>query len=49
MLTLKEIEKQAIIDALNNSKDIAQAARFLKISRATIYRKMKKYEIYKLK
>ena len=43
-ISIEDLEKQALMDALkrNNGK-ISQAARELGISRATIYRRIKKY------
>lgn len=44
-LTINDIEKQALLDALKRSKgNIPLAAQELGISRATIYRKIKKYQ-----
>ncbi len=45
-LTLEEIEKNAIINALNKHKgNLSEAAKELAISRQTIYNKMNKFEI----
>ena len=45
-LTLEEIERRAIENALRNSPgNLARACRKLGISRATIYRKIKKYDL----
>ena len=44
--TLDEIEKDAIIKALdNNNWNISEAAKELNISRQSIYNKMKKYDL----
>jgi transcriptional regulator with PAS, ATPase and Fis domain len=44
--SLQEIEKQSIQDALILSQgNVVQAAQYLNISRATIYRKIKQYQI----
>ena len=44
--TLEEIEKQAIVDALNhNTGNLSEAAKELKITRQTIYNKISKYRI----
>ena len=44
--SLEEIEKQAVIDALNhNTGNLSEAAKELKISRQTIYNKISKYRI----
>ncbi|MCK5170172.1 MAG: sigma-54-dependent Fis family transcriptional regulator, partial [Bacteroidales bacterium] len=44
--TLKEIEKQAIVDALNhNIGNLSEAAKELKITRQTLYNKISKYRI----
>ena len=49
--TMEEMEKEAIIKALNefgwDNKGKEEAARILNISRATLYRKIKKYNIKK--
>ena len=42
--TMAQIEREAILDSLKHAKgNIQQAADLLKISRATIYRKLKEY------
>ena len=44
--TIKELEKNALIEALKITEgNVEQAARRLDLSRATIYRKIKKYKI----
>jgi len=44
--TIKELEKNALMEALKITEgNIEQAAKRLDISRATIYRKIKKYKI----
>lgn len=46
VLTIEEIEKESIIKAIEQSNgDLVKAAKMLNISRATIYRKVKKYSI----
>lgn len=46
ILPLEEVEKQAIINALRiTENNIRQAAKILKINRATIYRKLEKYNM----
>jgi DNA-binding NtrC family response regulator len=46
VIPLPETERRAIVDALEFTKgDRGQAARLLKISRATLYRKLKEYQI----
>lgn len=46
IMTLKEMEKNALLDALErNQGTLAQAARELGISRMTLYRKLKQYGI----
>ena len=45
-LTIQEIEKQALIEALKNANgNVEQASKALGVSRATFYRKIKKYKI----
>lgn len=41
--TLEQIERQAILDALRHTGNRTAAARKLKVSRSTLYRKMKRY------
>lgn len=49
-LNLKELEKRAIIKALNISKlNVTKASKLLGISRNTLYNKMKKYSINQIK
>ena len=44
--TIKELEKTALIEALKITEgNVEQAAKRLDLSRATIYRKIKKYKI----
>jgi DNA-binding NtrC family response regulator len=44
--TIKELEKNALIEALKTTEgNVEQAAKRLDLSRATIYRKIKKYKI----
>ena len=44
--TIKELEKNALMEALKITEgNIEQAAKRLDLSRATIYRKIKKYKI----
>lgn len=46
VLTIEELEKESIINAVKQNKgDLIKAAQMLNISRATIYRKIKKYGI----
>lgn len=46
IMTMQEMEKTSIIEAIKQTKgDLTQAAKILNISRATIYRKVKKYSI----
>lgn len=46
ILTIEELEKESIRNAIKQSKgDLVRAAHMLNISRATIYRKVKKYDI----
>jgi transcriptional regulator of acetoin/glycerol metabolism len=46
IMPLAEVERQCILKALSYCEgNIVKAAEMLKISRATIYRKIKKYEI----
>lgn len=46
VLTIEELEKESIRNAIKQSKgDLVRAAQMLSISRATIYRKVKKYDI----
>jgi PAS domain S-box-containing protein len=46
VLSLEEVERQAIINALKiTGNNIRQAAKILKINRATIYRKMERYNM----
>ena len=45
-LTIQEIEKQALIEALKNANgNVEEASKALGVSRATFYRKIKKYKI----
>ncbi len=44
-MTLSEIEKKAIKDGLQKVDSIAELARLLGISRSTLYRKMKEYDL----
>ena len=45
-LTLKEMEKRAIIDSIrNNNRNMSKVAKTLGISRNTLYEKMKRYDI----
>ena len=41
--SLAETEWQAIVDALDRSPNVTEAARLLGINRVTLYRKLKKY------
>lgn len=46
ILTIEELEKESIRNAIKQNKgDLVKAAQMLNISRATIYRKVKKYNI----
>jgi two-component system response regulator HydG len=48
VLTLAEVERQALVHALEVAdRNVAQAARSLGIGRATMHRKLKKYELAK--
>lgn len=48
--TLKEIEREAIIDTLRITKgDIVKASKMLGVGRATIYRRLKRYGVAILK
>ena len=45
-VTIQEIEKQALIEALKSANgNVEQASKALGVSRATFYRKIKKYKI----
>ena len=45
-VTIQEIEKQALVKALKNANgNVEQASKALGVSRATFYRKIKKYKI----
>ena len=45
-LTMEEVEKQTLVKALKNaSGNVEQASKLLGVSRATFYRKIKKYKI----
>jgi transcriptional regulator with PAS, ATPase and Fis domain len=49
ILPLEEVEKQAIVRALKaTGNNIRQAAKALGINRATVYRKMEKYNLHEL-
>lgn len=43
--TLEETKKEAIQNALANNKTVLDAAKALGVSRATLYRMIKKYDI----
>jgi len=46
ILSLEEVEKKAILNALKaTGNNIQQSAKFLRINRATIYRKLEKYKL----
>ena len=45
-VTIQEMEKQALVEALKNSnRNVEHASKALGVSRATLYRKIKKYRI----
>lgn len=44
-LSLQDMERRAILETLRRESSIVAAAKSLKISRSTLYRKMKKYNI----
>lgn len=44
---LKDVEKQMIEQALKESKSLTEAAKKLGITRSTLYRKIKQWEIHK--
>lgn len=44
-LSLKEVEKKMIVQALEKTKNINEASKQLGIGRSTLYRKMKEFEI----
>ena len=45
-VTIQEMEKQALVEALKNSnRNVEPASKALGVSRATLYRKIKKYRI----
>ncbi len=43
--TLEDAKKHAIIEAVTKTKSVVAAADILKVSRATLYRLMNKYQL----